>query len=138
MDVLFLVGRILFSAIFFSSAFAHLTDKGAMAGYAESRGVRPGRPMVLLSGVQILIGAVLVLFGIWIDLGAILLALFLLATAVLMHGFWREREPMARQNEMVQFSKDIALCGGALILLYLAWEFGDDLGLTITDPLFDV
>ena len=138
MDVLFHVGRILFSAIFFSSAVAHLTDKGAMAGYAESRGVRPGRPMVLLSGLQILVGAVLVLFGIWIDLGAILLALFLLATAVLMHGFWGEKDPMARQTEIVQFSKDIALCGGALILLYLAWEFGDDLGLTITDPLFDV
>ena len=138
MDVLFLVGRILFSAIFFSSAVAHLTDKGAMAGYAESRGVRPGRPMVLLSGLQILVGAVLVLFGIWIDLGAILLAIFLLATAVLMHGFWGEKDPMARQTEIVQFSKDIALCGGALILLYLAWEFGDDLGLTITDPLFDV
>jgi putative oxidoreductase len=138
MDVLFLIGRILYSAIFFSSAVAHLTDKGAMAGYAESRGVRPGRPAVLISGLQILVGAVLVLFGIWIDLGAILLALFLLGTAVLMHGFWREREPMARQNEIVQFSKDIALCGGALILLYLAWELEDDMGLTITGPLFGV
>lgn len=138
MDVLFLIGRILFSGIFLSSAVAHLTKTDAMAGYAESRGVRPGRPMVLISGVQILVGAVLVLLGIWIDLGAILLALFTLAAAVLMHGFWRDQEPMARQTEMVQFLKDLALCGGALILLYLAWEFGDDLGLTITDPLFDV
>ena len=48
MDVLFLIGRILFSAIFLSSAFAHLTATGDMAGYAESRGVRPGRP----SGVR--------------------------------------------------------------------------------------
>jgi uncharacterized membrane protein YphA (DoxX/SURF4 family) len=138
MDVLFLIGRILFSGIFLSSAVAHLTKTDAMAGYAESRGVRPGRPMVLISGVQILVGAVLVLFGIWIDLGAILLALFTLAAAVLMHGFWRDKEPMARQTEMVQFLKDLALCGGALILLYLAWEMEDDLPLTITGPLFGV
>ncbi|MGH8824936.1 MAG: DoxX family protein, partial [Jiangellaceae bacterium] len=138
MDVLFLIGRILFSLIFLSSAFAHLTQTDAMAGYAESRGVRPGRPAVLVSGLMILVGSVLVLFGIWTDLGAILIALFLLSAAFLMHRFWPEKEPMARQMEMTQFMKDIALCGGALILLFLAWELEDDLPLTITGPLFGV
>ncbi|RIQ14426.1 DoxX family protein [Jiangella rhizosphaerae] len=109
MDVVFLIGRILFVALFLSSAAGHLTDKGAMAGYAESRGVRPGRPMVLLSGLQILVGALSVLLGVWMDVGAILLGLFTLLTAVLMHAFWREKEPMTRQQEMVQFTKDIAL-----------------------------
>lgn len=138
MDVLFLVGRILFSMIFLGSSIAHLTDKGALAGYAESRGVKPGRPAVLGTGVQILVGAVLVVLGIWIDLGAILIALFLLSTAFLIHNFWRETDDMSRRNEMIQFQKDIGLCGGALILLYAAWQLEGDLGLTITDPLFDV
>jgi len=138
MDVVFLVGRILFSLLFLNSAVGHLTQTDAMAGYAESRGVRPARPAVLVSGVQILVGGLLVLLGIWIDLGAILLALFTFSAAVLMHGFWREKEPMARQTEMVQFLKDIALCGASLILLYLAWELEGDMGLTITDPLFGV
>ena len=138
MDVLYLIGRILFGLLFLGSAVAHLTDKGAMAGFAESRGVRPGRPMVLLSGLQILVGSVLVLLGIWTDLGAILLALFTLATAVLIHGFWRDKEPTARYMEMVQFQKDVALVGASLILLYLAWQLEGDLAFTITDPLFDV
>ncbi|MGH8777064.1 MAG: DoxX family protein [Jiangellaceae bacterium] len=138
MDVLFLVGRVLFCLLFLGSAWAHLSDKGAMASYAESRGVKPGRPAVLVGGLQILVGAVLVLLGIWIDLGLILLALFLLATAFLMHGFWRESEPMARQMEMTQFMKDLALAGASLMMLYLVWEIGDDLGITITDPLFNV
>ena len=76
MDVLYLIGRIIFAALFLGSSVAHLTDKGGMAGYAESRGVRPGRPMVLLSGLQILAGGLLVLLGIWTDVGAILLAVF--------------------------------------------------------------
>jgi putative oxidoreductase len=137
-DVLYLIGRILFCLLFLGSAFAHLTDKGAMAGYAESRGVKPGRPMVLLSGLQILVGSVLVLLGIWTDLGAILLGLFTLAAATLMHAFWRDKDPTSRYMEMVQFQKDTALTGAALILLYLAWQLEGDLGFTITDPLFGV
>ena len=136
MDFLYLIGRILFVALFLVSAVAHLTDKGNMAGYAESRGVRPGRPMVLLSGLQLLAGGLLVLLGIWTDVGAILLGLFTLLAATLMHGFWRDQEPMARMTEMVQFQKDMALCGASLILLYLAWTV-EDLPLTITGPLFN-
>ncbi|MGH8827274.1 MAG: DoxX family protein [Jiangellaceae bacterium] len=137
MDVIFLIGRILFGVLFLGSSYSHLTDKGPMAEYTESRGLRPGRPLVLLTGLQILVGSVLVLLGIWIDVGAILLALFTLSTAVLMHSFWRESETMPRYMEMVQFMKDLALCGAALILLYLAWTVDDQLPLTITDTLFN-
>jgi putative oxidoreductase len=137
MDVLYLIGRIIFAALFLGSSVAHLTDKGGMAGYAESRGVRPGRPMVLVSGLQILAGGLLVLLGIWTDVGAILLALFTLLTSVLIHSFWREKEPMNRMQEMIQFQKDMALCGASLILLFLAWTV-DDLPFTITGPLFDL
>lgn len=137
MDVLFLIGRILFVVLFLGSAVAHLTDKGAMAGYTESRGVKPARPAVLLSGLMILIGGILVLLGIWIDLGAILLGLFTLSAAVLMHNFWVEKDPGARQTEMTQFMKDLALTGAALILLYLAWSIDGGGGFTLTDTLFD-
>jgi putative oxidoreductase len=136
MDVLYLIGRIIFAALFLGSSVAHLTDKGGMAGYAESRGLRSARPMVLLSGLQILAGGLLVLLGIWTDVGAILLALFTLSTAVLIHSFWRDKEPMMRMNEMVQFQKDIALTGASLILLYLAWTV-EDLPFTITGSLFN-
>lgn len=136
MDVLFLIGRILFGLLFLGSAFAHLTQSVGMGTYAESRGVKPGRPAVIASGLVILVGAVLVILGIWIDVGAILLGLFLLSAAFLMHAFWREEDPGARQMEMIQFQKDIALLGASLILLYLAWEFGDSAGLQIVEPLF--
>ena len=98
--------------------------------------VRPARPLVLLTGLQILAGGLLVLLGIWTDVGAILLALFTLSAAVLIHSFWRDKEPMARMNEMVQFQKDMALTGASLILLYLAWTV-EDLPFTITGPLFN-
>lgn len=136
MDLIFLIGRILFGMLFLASGISHVTDKGAMAGYAESRGVKPGKPAVMASGVMMLVGAILVILGIWIDLGAILIAAFTLSAAVLMHNFWKESDAGARQTELIQFMKDLALCGAALMLLYLGAELGTDAGLMITDPLF--
>jgi putative oxidoreductase len=133
MDVVFLIARILFSVLFLSSALGHLTKADAMAGYTASRGVPAAKPAVFGSGLLILIGAVMVLLGIWGDLGSLFLVLFLVPTALLMHGYWKESDPMAKQNEMVQFNKDLALAGAALALFVL---FHNDIGLTVTDPLF--
>uniref|UniRef100_UPI0033656300 DoxX family protein n=1 Tax=Intrasporangium sp. TaxID=1925024 RepID=UPI0033656300 len=86
-----------------------------------------------VSGVLILLGGISVLLGLWGDLGSLFLVIFLLPTALLMHSFWKESEPMAKQMEMVQFNKDVALAGGALVLF---WAFLQDPGLTITQSLF--
>jgi putative oxidoreductase len=133
MDVVLLVGRILFVFLFLGSAFGHLTKTKDMAGYTASKGVPAAHAMTLLSGVVILLGALFVLLGLWGDLGALLLVLFLLPTAVLMHGFWKESDPMAKQMEMIQFNKDVALAGAALAFI---WVFQNDPGLTVTGPLF--
>lgn len=136
MDVVALIGRILFALLFLGSAFGHLTQSGAMAGYAASRGVPQARLAVLGSGVLMLVGALMVLLGIWLDLGALLLVIFLVPTALLMHPFWKETDAMAKQTEMISFQKDIALAGGALLILSLYAGYGADLGITITGPLF--
>jgi putative oxidoreductase len=136
MDVVALIGRILFALLFLGSAYGHLTQSAAMAGFAASRGVPQPRLAVLASGALILVGGLLVLLGVWMDLGALLLVIFLVPTAVLMHPFWKETDPMAKQNEMISFQKDIALAGAALIILALYSGYGDGLGITITGPLF--
>lgn len=136
MDVVALIGRILFALLFLGSAFGHLTQADAMAGYAASRGLPQPKLAVLGSGVLILVGGLLVLLGIWIDLGALLLVIFLLPTAFLMHPFWKETDAMAKQNELVSFQKDIALAGAALLILALYAGYGSELGITITGPLF--
>jgi putative oxidoreductase len=103
-DVVFLIGRVLFAALFLGSSVGHLTKTNDMAAYAASRGVPYARPATLLTGAQLLVGGLSVLLGLWGDLGSIVLLAFLVPTAVLMHGFWKETEPMAKQMEMVQFN----------------------------------
>jgi putative oxidoreductase len=133
MDVAFLIGRIAFALLFLSAAVAHLTKTQAMAGYAQSRGVPMAGPATIGSGVLILVGGLMVLLGVWGDLGALLLVAFLVSTASLMHAFWKETDDQAKQIEMVQFNKDLALAGAALAFLV---AFNGNPDLTITDSLF--
>jgi putative oxidoreductase len=91
MSILVLAGRVLFVVIFLYSSMNHLTKTRIMAGYAKSKRVPLPRLTTFVSGVLLLVGAAFVLLGIWADAGALLLALFLLPTALWMHGFWHER-----------------------------------------------
>jgi len=116
MDEIFLIGRILFVYLVIGSGVAHLTATDAMAGYAQSRGVPNATLMTQISGVAYLAGGVSVLLGVWGDIGALGLAILLLITAVMMHAFWKETDPQAKQMEMISFNKDVALAGGALVI----------------------
>lgn|SRR5690606_980914 len=136
MDVLILIGRIMFVVLFLNSAIGHFTQVKSLAAYAHSRGVPAPAASVYGGGVLLVLGGLSVLLGIWPDLGALLLAVFLVPTAIMMHGFWRETDPQARQMEMLHFLKDISLAGASLMLIGLFAKLGDDLGLTITGPLF--
>ncbi|MPZ61385.1 MAG: DoxX family membrane protein [Propionibacteriales bacterium] len=134
MDFVVLIGRILFVFVFLGSGMAHLTQTEGMAGYAQSKGVPFAKPTVLGSGALIIVGALMVLLGIWGDLGALFIVLFLVPTALMMHNFWQETDAQAKQLEMIQFMKDIGLAGGALTMFALYAE--GQVGWAITDPLF--
>ncbi|HEY8453749.1 MAG: DoxX family protein [Micromonosporaceae bacterium] len=134
MDLIILIGRILFVALFLSSGVGHLRNAEAMTGYAKSRNVPAARAAVIVSGVVLLVGGLSVLLGIWPDLGALLLFLFLVPTAFLMHAFWKETDQQARMTEQIQFMKDLSLAGASLMLVGLFSQA--EPGLTITGPLF--
>ncbi|QIS02990.1 DoxX family membrane protein [Nocardia brasiliensis] len=137
MDVVVLIGRVLFAVLFLSSGLGHFLQTDAMAGYAESRGLPMAKLSVLASGALFALGGLSILLGVWADLGALVLAVLLVVTAVLMHGFWKETDAEAKQMEMISFNKDVAL-GGAALMLFAFFAHVADLGLTITGPLFDL
>jgi putative oxidoreductase len=138
MDVIVLIGRILFVYVFLTSGYSHFANRKMMAPYAAAKGVPAAMPATIAGGVLLVAGGLSVLLGIWADLGALLLFIFLAPTAVLMHGFWKETDAQAKMTETVQFSKDLGLAGAALMLFAFFSFAGDDLGLTITGPLFNL
>lgn len=135
MDVVFLIGRVLLAAIFLTSALGHITQSKGMAQYAASKGVPAAEAGVILSGVIALLAGISLVLGIWIDLGALLLVVFLVPVSLFMHPFWTEKDPQAKQNDQIHFFKNLGLLGAALTLLYVASAVADP-GLTLTAPLF--
>ena len=135
MDVVLVIGRVLFALIFINSGIAHLTKLEAMTGYAKYKKVPAAKLSVIVSGLMILIGGLYIALGIYADLGALLIAAFLIPTAVLMHSFWRETDATAKQNESIAFFKDISMAGAALIIFVLV-ATGTDFGPSITSAFF--
>ena len=137
MDVVFLIGRILFALVFVSSGFmAHLGEGGKQGReYARSLAAPAPDLLVPLSGVAIILGGLMIALGIWADLGALLIIGFLLGITPIMHAFWKIDDPQMQQIQSAMFFKNTALLGAALIIFYI-YNQGQDLDLSITDALF--
>jgi uncharacterized membrane protein YphA (DoxX/SURF4 family) len=137
MSWVFLTGRILFVIVFFNSGLvSHVLNHKGTAAYARQSRVPLPELSVLASGVMIIVGAALVTLGAWGDLGALLIAVFLVVITPAMHAFWRESEPMTKQLQKINFLKNVALLGGALFLFYVWNQLQGSAGLSLTDPLF--
>ena len=135
MNAVLVIGRVLFALIFISSGVSHLTKLEAMTGYAQYKKVPAAKLSVILSGLMILVGGLYIAFGVYADLGALLIAAFLIPTAFLMHAFWKETDATAKQNETIGFFKDLSLAGAALIIFALLHN-GADFGANVGTLLF--
>jgi putative oxidoreductase len=138
MDVVFLVGRILFGLLFvFSGLTAHLGEGGRQGReYARSAGAPAPDLLVPLSGLAIITGGLMVVFGVWADLGAILIIGFLVGITPIMHAFWKVEDEQMKAIQAAMFFKNVALLGAAIIIFWLFNQLVDP-PLTITDALFD-
>jgi len=108
-------GRILFALVFVNSGIFHLRRHQAATGYAQSKGVPLAGLAVTVTGIQILIGVGMIVPGWHPIIGALLLALFLVPVAFIMHNFWTLTDPMQKTNDQAHFFKDLALAGAALL-----------------------
>lgn len=133
MDIVLLVGRILFVLLFLLSAVGHFAQTDYMAGYAKSKGLPFAKLNVLASGLVFALAGLAIAFGVYGDLAGVVLALVLVPTALIFHTFWKETDAQAKAMTQIMFNKDLALAGGALAL---AFAFSTNPGLTLTNGLF--
>ena len=61
------------------------------------------------------LGGAGIILGVQPKLGALAIAAFLVTVSPTMHDFWNADEA-SQQNDMIHFSKNMALLGAALIL----------------------
>ena len=136
MELAVLAGRLLFSWIFVTSGVNHLTKRKHMAEYAGAMGVPMAGAAVVASGLMIVAGGLMIALGLWADLGAVLILAFVVPTSVLMHGFWRFDDEQMKQQQQIHFFKNVAMAGGALVLMGWYACVGSHAALSLTGPLF--
>ncbi|HVP63520.1 MAG TPA: DoxX family protein [candidate division Zixibacteria bacterium] len=110
------LARLLFAAIFLAAAPGHFSA-GTIA-YAAKAGVPAPSILVPISGALALIGGLSILLGFRARAGAWLLVLFLVPVTFWMHRFWGLSDPAAAQMQQVNFMKNVAMLGGALLVAY--------------------
>jgi uncharacterized membrane protein YphA (DoxX/SURF4 family) len=132
MDVVLLLGRVLFGLIFINAGRVHFSQ----AGVDYARAYNAPRPEILvpLSGAAAVAGGVSVALGLWADIGALLIIGFLAGITPIMHAFWKETDPQQEQLQAAMFFKNLAMLGGAIVIFW-AYNQGQDLPASLSDAL---
>lgn len=115
---LWLVGRVLFGGFFLYNAYGHFKNLEGMTGYAASKGVPNPKLAIIGSGVLLVLGGLSVLLNYQMMYGLWALVIFLIPVTLMMHAFWKETDPAAKAGAKIQFSKNMAILGACLLLMY--------------------
>jgi putative oxidoreductase len=102
--------------IFLYNGINHFRQTEALAGYAKSKNVPAAEAGVLVAGAMLTFGGASLVSGVKPKLGAAAVIGFLLGVSPLIHDFWNMEDPQQRQNDLINFSKNVALAGAAIAL----------------------
>lgn len=137
---LLLAGRLLFVAFFLESGIRNLRRRGAVAEKLTAPTMpspfrRYPRFFSIASSLLLLAGSVMVGLGAYADVGALLLAFFLVPTTYASHPFWRHQDGAERRHHVMGFLRNLTFFGGCLFLFAFFAGYGHGLALMLTDPL---
>jgi putative oxidoreductase len=117
MGALFVLGRMIFGGFFAYNGVNHFLHQKMLSQYAEAHGVPAAESAVPATGAMLLAGGASIMAGVKPRQGLAAVIGFLVPVTFQMHRFWEEQDPNQRMNEMVNFSKNLALVGAALMML---------------------
>ncbi len=111
------IGRVIFGAYFLYSGLMHFKNAKGLHGYAKAKGVPTPELSVFVTGVLLSVGGLGILLNMYVPIACALLLVFMVPTTFIMHAFWKGNDPMAKMNEQIAFSKNLALIGALLMIL---------------------
>lgn len=117
MSAAFLLGRAVFGGFFLYNGINHFKNRKSMAQYTAAKQVPMPEAAVISSGALLLAGGASVVLGVKPKLGTAAIMAFLGGVSPIMHDFWRAEDPAQGANDMIHFSKNMALLGAALALM---------------------
>ena len=114
-STLLLLGRILLGSIFVISGYGKLMGLAAFAASLEKNGVPFASVMAPIGASVEFFGGLAVVLGIEVRYAAALMIAFVIVATLISHRFW-ELADAARRTQTTQFSKNVAIIGGFVLL----------------------
>lgn len=132
-----LAGRILFAIFFvYAGIGGHIARSRMMEGYARSARFPVPAIAGWPTGIWLVAASISIALGIWPDVGALMVAAFLIPAAAYFHRFWEVEDDMQKQMQQGFFFRNVIALGAAAVMFGTFAALGSDLPFTITDPLF--
>jgi putative oxidoreductase len=116
-DILLLIGRLLFGGLFLYNGINHFQNRAGMTGYAAYKGVPMASMAIVGSGVWLVVCGLSVVLGFRPEIGLLMAVIFLAGVTPVMHNYWTATDPNARLADSINFQKNVALLGAALVML---------------------
>jgi len=115
-DLLQFVGRILMGILFLTAGWGKLTNVAGATGYFTGLGIpSPELMPYLVGGLEFVLGICLIL-GLATRYAAVVAFIFVLVATAIAHRYWTY-PPQAQAAQYGQFTKNLAIMGGALYVL---------------------
>ena len=134
---LLLVGRIVFALFFVFAGVNHITNGKQMTDYVRQVGFPVPALAPWPAGVWLVAGGVSIAAGIFAEVGALMLIVFLVPAACWFHAFWKVPED-AKQTEMMSFLRDVTFVGACLVLFAVFAWLDDGLRFAVTGALIEL
>jgi uncharacterized membrane protein YphA (DoxX/SURF4 family) len=112
-SVILLFGRIFFVAMFVVSAWGNIVNHQRYVTLTNGKLPVPyvaGWPV----GTWQFVATVSVVLGIWPDVGALMIAAFLIPTTLVFHRYWTFSDPAERRTQRGSFYRNVTLLGATL------------------------
>jgi len=150
MNILLIIGRLAFAAIFIFSGANKLMDIGGTAAFVSSKVVLPAalagltaqletatgmttpQLLAIAAGVVELVGGLMIVANIGTRVAAIALIVFTAGATFWFHDFWNQTGP-EQQNNMAHALKNLSLIG-ALIVFFVIGAWRPEANVEQTEP----
>jgi putative oxidoreductase len=116
MKVPFLIGRTILGGFFLYNGINHFRQAEALATYAKAKHAPVPKAGVIATDAMLTAGGASLVLGLKPKLGVAAVLGFLAGVSPVIHDFWNVEDPQQRQNDLINFSKNMALAGATLAL----------------------
>ena len=117
MSLLRKLGQMSLAAIFITGGSQAFLEPGQRVKTVAKAGLPEPETLVIFNGAVMTVGGTLLAFNIAPKLTAAALLASLVPTTLVGHAFWNEQNQATRKAQQTQFTKNLSLIGGLLLVL---------------------